>query len=280
MGLISRIASICGAALIAGAVFLGFKISSIPAPTPSKYGLCETISENIVKLSGTIDEAMQSCALELITDRTDTIIVNSIGGDVDAGRAIGYHIGAMPRRLVIEQYCLSSCGNYFVPAVQTVELKKGAVIGLHGSPDPHMLASDELEAHLASLTASGSQSASSAQRLLDKKAARRVRQLSEEVRFAERFSVPLGWRHYREAGDAEDSWRKHFTKGSDKGVTPDRFMIVEGPMMRSCLPHVETKGLQDRLERTAFKEPQWQTLKKDIGAYRSFGLTCKALPLD
>jgi len=53
-------------------------------------------------------------------------------------------------------------------------------------------------------------------------------QLAEEAKLAAHFNVPKGWRHYREAGDADDGWQRHFTAGSDIGVTPEKFMIIEG----------------------------------------------------
>ena len=80
---------------------------------------------------------MKLCAADLITPQIKTVLVNSIGGDVEYGRDIGYLIGDFPRTLIVEKYCLSSCGNYFVPAAQSLELKPGAVIGLHGTPDPY-----------------------------------------------------------------------------------------------------------------------------------------------
>jgi hypothetical protein len=98
----------------------------------------------------------------------------------------------------------------------------------------------------------------------------------EEAKFAAYFNVPKGWRHYREAGDADDGWRRHFTVGSDAGVTPDKFMIVEGPMLESCLPHVETKTYQATLNDTVLEQDKyWTSLKEKIGAYRSRNLLCK-----
>ena len=257
--------------------FMGVKQSTLEATSsPDPVSQCSLIDNTSVKLSGIINKDMKLCAADLITPQIKTVLVNSIGGDVEYGRDIGYLIGDFPRTLIVEKYCLSSCGNYFVPAAQSLELKPGAVIGLHGTPDPYMLSSNELEAHLTELTQAGSQSANSAKRVLDRKIAQRQHHLAEEEKFAERFSVPLGWRHYRDAGETKEAWRQHFSDGSDNGITVRDFMIVEQTMIASCLPHIEIKNYQDILEKSVLKSRKWRTLEKKIGAYRSLGLKCPA----
>lgn len=247
------------------------------AVTPSDSP-CLQLSPNSIKLSGVITAEMQDCAAKTINPRVDNIIVNSKGGDVDAGRTIGYLIGARPRTVIVERYCLSSCGNYFIPPANLVTLKDGAVIGLHGSPDPHMLSSRDLEKHLSRLEKNGSSSALSARRQLAFRQERRDHHLAEETKFASTFKVPKGWRHYREINDASDGWRQHFEDGTDKNVVPDRFMIVEEEMIASCLPHIKLNNYQYGLETHIFQSLKWKQLKDDIGAYRSLGLKCRQTP--
>lgn len=238
-------------------------------------GLCEKSDASTLHLSGPIDNAMKACALSGLTADIDTVIVTSRGGEVFAGRAIGYKIGEQSRHLIVEKMCLSSCGNYFVPAAAKVTLRPGSVIGLHGTPDPHMLSNAEMENHMASMVENGDTASEGVARILKRKSERREQQLLEEAKFAAHFKVPKGWRHYREAGDADDGWRRHFTAGSDKGVTPDKFMIVEGAMIESCLSRVETDGYQAELEASVFDNAKlWAGLEESIGAYRSLRLTC------
>ena len=258
--------------IVVGVVAVNF---SAGIPTTDHPNKCTIIDTATIRLAGTIDKDMKQCAEDLITPNITTVILNSTGGDVGYGRAIGYRLGNVPRRLIIEKYCLSSCGNYFVPAAQSIELKPGAVIGLHGSPDPQMLSSNELEKHLSQLSTAGSQSVSSAQRVLDRKILQREQQLAEESKFAKQFSIPMGWRLYRDADETKDAWRKHFVDGSDVGITIDDFLIVEEKMITSCLPHIEIIKFQDILETSVLKTRRWKTLQKKIGAYRSFGLLCK-----
>jgi len=236
---------------------------------------CQKINATTVRLSGTIGEIMQDCALALLTADIDTVIVRSGGGEVYAGRAIGYKIGDRPRTLIVDKICLSSCGNYFVPAAAQVRLNPGAVIGLHGTPDPQMLGVAGLEAHLAELQKNKSASALGAERSLNKRRDKEGKQLVEEAKFASRFSVPKGWRLYRDIGDSPEGWVKHFVAGSDADVTPDKFLIVEQPMLASCLPHIKFSDYQAGLEDSVFNRPlRWHGLNHVMGAYRSRGLTC------
>lgn len=242
-------------------------------------GLCEKSDASTLHLSGPIDNAMKACALSGLTADIDTVIVTSRGGEVFAGRAIGYKIGEQSRHLIVEKMCLSSCGNYFVPAAAKVTLRPGSVIGLHGTPDPHMLSNEDMESHMASMVENGDTASEGVARILKRKSDRREKQLAEEARFAAHFNVPKGWRHYREAGDTDDGWRRHFTAGSDTGVTPNKFMIVEWPMLESCLPHVKHEDYQSQLEETVFDNKHfWDSLTERMGAYRSFGLTCDDQP--
>ncbi len=263
-----------------GATFLFFALIQFSTPKPwaenyPETGTCERVDDSTVRLSGPIDDTMRDCALAQLTSKIKTIIVTTKGGEVYAGRAIGYKIGEHPRHLIIDQMCMSSCGNYFVPAAAKLTLLPRSVIGLHGSPDPHMLSNVDMEQHMASMVENGDTASEGVARILKRKRDRRDKQLTEEARFAAHFNVPKGWRHYREAGDADDGWRRHFTAGSDAGVTPDKFMIVEEPMLKSCLPRVQSDDYQSELDRTVFEDRNhWARLEETMGAYRSHGLIC------
>lgn len=251
-----------------------FKRHSQTEPYPN-IGTCERIDSTTLKLIGPIDEAMYNCALPLLTPDIETVRVTTQGGDVYAGRAIGYKLSEYPRHLIVDKMCLSSCGNYFIPAIDRLTLLPGSIIGLHGSPDPHLLSNIDMESHMASLVEEGNVTSEGLTRILKRKSDRREKHLTEEANFARSFDVPKGWRLYREAGDADDGWRRQFTEGSDVGVTTDNFMIVEGPMLTSCLPQVKTENYQRTLDETVFNNARlWNGLKAQMGAYRSLGLNC------
>ncbi|WP_026941737.1 hypothetical protein [Hellea balneolensis] len=242
-------------------------------------GQCALINPSTLKLSGPIDEAMRDCALSELTEDIKMVTVTSKGGEVFAGRAIGYKIGEHPRHLIVDKMCLSSCGNYFVPAADQLSLRPGSVIGLHGTPDPHMLSNADMESHMASMVENGDTASEGVARILKRKSDRRTKQLAEEAKFAAHFNVPKGWRLYREAGDSSDGWRREFKAGSDMDLVIDNFMIVDAPMLATCLPQVKTRNFQRTLDSTVFDKPTfWATLRDRMGAYRSRGLTCIPSP--
>ncbi len=249
------------------------KPGSVPT---SETSPCRLIKADTLLLEGMIADPMLNCVQAKLHPAVTTVIVNSSGGEVGPGREIGYLIGRAERQLIIREQCLSSCANYFVPAAASVLLEPQSVIGLHGTPDPMFHDFSELEALVAKLRQTNSSSLAGAERSLALKKARRAKELAAEQAFSERFSVPPGWRHYREVGDHAYAWLRHFQDSTQDGVTPDNFMIVEEDMIRSCLPEVEINAYQDTLDTSVFADPDiWSKLKSDIGAYRSRGLMCR-----
>ena len=240
-------------------------------------GPCAIASSTTLKLTGKIDEVMLNCVRDNLTPDMNRIIVNSEGGDVLYAHAIAYELAPYPRTLIIEEQCLSSCANYFIPAAHGLELSPGGVIGLHGTPDGMFLDASNLENLARKLETNGSATSVSARRMLKDKYERNEKLRYAEAQYSEAFNVPLGWRLYRNAGDAPDEWRRHFTPGSDIQIVPDGFLIVEEPMLRSCLPNLDVKPFQQSLNETVFDNPnRWMELRKTLGAYRSFDLSCQS----
>jgi hypothetical protein len=270
---IIRYLSLVTLVLGVAAILFSFYLKDAMATGP---GACETIAPDTVRLSGAIGDDMKACALSLLTPQITTVIVDSPGGETFAGRAIGNRIGDVSRTLIVDGICMSSCGNYFVPAAARVELTQGSVVGLHGTPDPFTMSGYDFEAVIEQQVTKGVLTPSEGAGSLTLYAEKNAKELAEETAFATRFDVPMGWRHYREADEGPLGWLRHFTAGSDQGLKPKNMMLVEGAMISSCLPHIETDGWQETLDQSVFSRPlRWTTLKL-TGAYRSKGLTCKS----
>jgi len=230
-----------------------------------------------MRLIGNIDKDMLGCVRVTFSSDIVHVLVNSGGGGAREGKAIAYLLARNNIDLTIEQYCLSSCGNYFVPVAKSVRLLPGAFVGLHGTPDPQMLDLSDLETHIKLLELNDSPSLVGARRNLEMRRAKTAIILESENRFASDFDVPLGWRHYRDIDEPADGWRRHFVPGSDKGVLPRGFMIVEEPMLRSCLPNVTAVDFQSGLENSLFVNNRYFAfIEKRFNAYRSHGLSCIA----
>lgn len=235
-------------------------------------GNCTEVNETTVKLSGKVDLSMRDCAVNMLSQNISDVILDSPGGDVVYGRQIGYKIGERDRTIHVENYCGSSCANYFIPAASKLVLSENAVIMLHGTPDPftalrgykhidHEAFMGNVYDKIEVITIDGHNSTS---RWLgdplnrpseEEFALRRTLEIlqydsKEETKFAKTFGVPLGWRLYRDENSTMNGWLKHFEyeQFSDSG----RNLWVEEPMLRSCLSHVEFIRNTKKTKRTFF----------------------------
>ena len=139
----------------------------LPSDTPyPDVGTCHLINKATLKLTGPIDEAMLDCALSWLTPDVKTVYVTTPGGEVYAGRAIGYKLSEHPRHLIVDKFCLSSCGNYFVPAASRLTLLPKSIIGLHGTPDPRFLSNADMKKFMSSLVDEGHDSSVGLERIL------------------------------------------------------------------------------------------------------------------
>ncbi|VXB36788.1 hypothetical protein [Massilia sp. 9I] len=89
-----------------------------------------------LRIDGPINAQSADIITRFIESGGKTIIIDSTGGDADAGMRIGESLAAADVEVVVDRYCFSSCANYvFVPARHKA-LNAGAVLGFHGgAPD-------------------------------------------------------------------------------------------------------------------------------------------------
>ncbi|WP_339746467.1 hypothetical protein [uncultured Maricaulis sp.] len=221
-------------------------------------GQCRQLDARTLEINGRINAALADCVDVLLGSEIDTVIVTSQGGETFAGRRIGNRIGDRPRTLVVRDRCLSSCGNYFVPAAQRLVLEPGAVVGLHGTPDPATMARHmrHFEASLDRDVAAGEISRDARDRSLSGQVERDAAQLDEEAAFAERFGVPKGWRLYRGVGDGRTGFLQYFNGRNEALDGRWDLLVVEAPMLQSCLPHVLAEGYQQAADTPRWRLPQ------------------------
>lgn len=63
---------------------------------------------------------------------TAVLLIDSIGGDGEAGLAIAKEIRKRNLLVVVNKYCLSSCANYIFVGARRKSLSPGAILGFHG----------------------------------------------------------------------------------------------------------------------------------------------------
>jgi len=269
--------------LLLGASLMG--MGACAGIEPQRFaGGCSVIDASTVRLSGEIDDAMQTCAETTITPRVTRVVVDSPGGDTGAGREIGRLIGAVPRTLVIDGECSSSCGNYFVPAAARIQAMPGSYIAIHGTPDPALMERSRisLSEELAAQVLSGEIGETDRQAALSDFDLRLEAELAAEEVFSEDFGVPKGWRLYREAGTRPRGFAAfltHFTGSLRQRQTPVEgrtYLIVEPAMLESCLPRVDPGNYRTNFEATVTGDPQRLAAIERRGGVFSGSLACRS----
>lgn len=225
-------------------------------------GPCTQVSGQTLRLEGYIDEEMAACASAMLTPEVTRVVVNSPGGLTRPGRAIARRIAESPRTLVVDGWCTSSCGNYFVPAAARLQATPGSYIGLHGTPDPgsdKLFLAQQVEEWDAMVEAG---EMTEEERLAQETAwcENSAEMFAAEDAFAADFGVLPGWRLYRseDCVDPATCFLRHFTgslRPRDLPVNGQAMMVVEPDMLESCLPGLDPGNYRAVFEDTILADP-------------------------
>jgi len=211
---------------------------------------CELVNESSLKMFGPVDEKLLLCAENNISPEVSTITVSSFGGDTQIGRKIGYLIGRTKRKIIVEGACLSSCGNYFIPAATELVIKPGGFIGLHGTPDPYTINKQGLDLGLFQ------------------------KEFSDEQAFSEKFMIRSGWRLYRDV-DHKGGMVTHDMTGEIRPITHQKkkgILIVERLFIETCLPNVTL--LEEHITESVLIRPKMVKRINALGGVGSGSLAC------
>lgn len=243
---------------------------------------CTQVSGMTLRLEGYIDEEMEACASAMLTPEVTRVVVDSPGGLTGPGRSVGRKIAEVPRTLVIDGRCTSSCGNYFVPAAARLQITPGSYIGLHGTPDPGTDAL-QLAQQRADWDAAVAAGVITPQERATEEAiwqANSAAIFADENALAAEFGIRPGWRLYRAEGceDPALCFLVHFTGTLRPRETPLRgqaMMVVEPDMLESCLPRLDPGNYRAVFETTVSGDPQRKAEIEAANGLFSGTLACK-----
>lgn len=215
----------------------------IPLQTPR----CHQESAETFVLTGTTDAELAACVAERFEPGTREIILNSMGGNVASALDIASHFEGRRLTMRVREKCNSSCANYFLPLAGRIVVEPGALIILHGSIDPWTAGRVRARSHDAFMRTqlAAGIGRPEAQALFETGTERLSALVARQAAFASRNGVPPGWLMYREQGsDGRD------IQGLSHDLRPGgRYLLVEEPMLRACLPGVEIEPYQADLRR-------------------------------
>lgn len=222
---------------------------------PAKAATCRQSSPEVFILTGEIDQALADCVARTLQPTTREVILNSPGGSVGPALDIAERFEGRRLTMRVRNACNSSCANFFLPLAGRLIVERNAIIGLHGSADPMLIADARArgatEAEVQRLT-----------RLTDR-----------QMAFARRNAIPPGWLMYR----TETATAVEGLDGAWGGQTPaSRMFIVEERMARSCLPNVEIEPYQADLDAGPLRPGRAERLHRR-GIARSATVVCNAV---
>jgi hypothetical protein len=238
---------------------------------------CEQIDAATFVLEGPVNAAMTECVRVNLAPTTTVLVVNSGGGDIRQALDIAELLEPLTLTVRVQERCYSSCANYFLPLAERLIVEPGAAIVLHGGVDPQFLEGEMVERRERGIREIMREAAVERAEAEARYEAgiEGVRTLIERQRaFAERHNVGMGWFLYREAGDRDVGRWLTGERGAKPHLFGWRLMLVEEPMLRSCLPDVGVEPFQRRLEADFINDrDRWGRFRRAEGL-RSLTLTC------
>ena len=173
-----------------------------------------------VTITGPTDRRMLDCLLQRDA-APDTLQINSLGGNVEYALTIAERLAPSAPRVIVDGNCSSSCANFILPIARHIVLLPDALVLLHGSADPALLARFEREG-------SGSDA---------------FRKLAErQARFVGAQGIAPGWLLYRTGEQDEPPWGVYVTGSPDDDGASGRFLLVGEDFLGSCLPTRPIEG--------------------------------------
>ncbi|MCS6625553.1 hypothetical protein N0B44_21815 [Roseibacterium beibuensis] len=237
---------------------------------------CEQISATTFVLEGPVNAAMAECVRDRLAPTTTELVVDSGGGDIKQALDIAELLEPLTLTIRVRERCYSSCANYFLPLAERLIVEPGAAIVLHGGADPQFLQGEveRRDQRIRDIMRDAGVERAEAETRYEANF-EGMRALIERQRaFAERHRVGMGWFLYREAGDRDVGRWLAGERGPKPHLFGWRLMLVEEPMIRSCLPEVQIEPFQQRLEAEFIDDPERYGRFRRAEGLRSLTLEC------
>lgn len=253
-------------------------LGSSQTPAGEDPTRCEQVSRTTFVLEGPVNEAMADCVRARLAPTTTELVVDSGGGDLGYALDIAGLLEPLTLTIRVRHRCYSSCANYFLPLAERLIVEPGAAIVLHGGADPLFLRGEleRRERRVREIMREAGVDRAGAEARYEGSLAG-VRNLIERQRaFAARHKVGPGWFLYREEGDTDVGRWLTGRRGPMPHPFGWRYLLVEEPMLRSCLPDVEVEPFQQRLEAEFINDRARYARFRRAQGLRSATLECAA----
>lgn len=238
---------------------------------------CDQVSATTFVLEGPVNEAMAECVRSNLATSTTELVVDSGGGDIKQALDIAELLEPLTLTVRVRERCYSSCANYFLPLARRLIIEPGAAIVLHGGADPQFLQGQMLERRerrIRDIMSDAGVDRAEAETRYEANLEGLRTLIARQRAFAARQNVGIGWFLYREEGDRDVGRWLTGERGSKPHLFGWRYLLVEEPMLRSCLRDVEVEPFQQRLEAEFIdNRERWARFRRAEGL-RSLTLEC------
>jgi hypothetical protein len=127
--------------LIAGTVY-HFLSESKPDGADEEVAI--TIEGTTVKYVGKVSDKNAELFMNMVKGKNlTTLVINSGGGEINAGMEIGSWVFDNQIDVVVDGVCMSSCANYVFTAGRFKTIRKGSIVGWHGNALTESATSDQ-----------------------------------------------------------------------------------------------------------------------------------------
>ena len=230
-------------------LFIILFITSASALTANAKAPCKMIDDTTLSLHAEIEENLVDCMKSLNFSKLETVVLNSVGGNVEAAMTVGDMIAPYQPHMIIKEHCHSSCSNYWLPLARKITFSKKAYISIHGGFDSGILKL-ALERE---------------QENIDK-----IKIIVDlQANYIKRHNIPRGWvmyrtdyQHGKNGLKAFSPWLKgEFYRPKTQKKVIAKFFMVAKPMLDSCLPDIEIDGFEQSYAGRA-DDKRWRKLAK------------------
>lgn len=261
-------------------IALALMVSALGSPQASPDEdptRCEQIDAATFLLEGPVNEAMTACVRAHLAPTTTVLVVDSGGGDIKQALDIAELLEPLTLTVRVRERCYSSCANYFLPLAERIVVEPGAAIVLHGGADPQFLQDQMLgrrDRRIRQIMSDAGVDRDEAETRYEANVAGLRALIGRQQAFAARHNVGMGWFLYREEGDRDVGRWLTGERGPRPHLFGWRLMLVEEPMLRSCLPDVEVEPFQQRLEAEFIEDRERYGRFRRAEGLRSLTLAC------
>lgn len=105
---------------------------------PSRFAYAADFSSErvgeVLYFTGKLTQTSVTVIRTFIAEKGASIVIDSEGGDVLTAISVGKDLAASDVKVIVRNYCISSCANYIFLGAKRKRLMEGAVLGFHGAP--------------------------------------------------------------------------------------------------------------------------------------------------